>query len=123
MRLRVGRGMTAEAIIRHVQQCLRLGCECEWVEIKENNADPEMIGQRLAGLANSAALAGQSHGFWVWGIEDGSLPVIGTRLGLDDKQYPTASRNIKDTLDQTWIRPQDQMSTSHKDAKYVPYWA
>jgi len=34
-------------VIRHVQQCLRLGRECEWIELKENNADPDMIGQRL----------------------------------------------------------------------------
>ena len=60
---------------------------------------------------------------WVTGGKPLTNESLRTRLGLGDKQYPTASRIIKDPLDQTWIRPQDQMSTSRKDAKYVPYWA
>ena len=57
--------MNTQAVIRYIQHCLRLGRECEWIEFKENNADPDMIGQRLCGLANSAALAGQASGFMV----------------------------------------------------------
>jgi len=60
---------------------------------------------------------------WVVGGKPLTNESLRTRLGLNDKQYPTASRIIKDTLDQSWLRPQDQMSTSRKDAKYVPYWA
>ena len=54
--------------------------ETEWIEFKENNSDPEMIGQRISALANSAALLQQSHAYFVWGIQDGSLSVVGTSL-------------------------------------------
>lgn len=32
--------------------------ECQWLEFKHNNEDPEMIGEDISALANSAALEG-----------------------------------------------------------------
>ena len=37
--------------------------ECEWVEIKHNNEDPEAIGEYVSALANGAAYMGQSKGY------------------------------------------------------------
>jgi len=37
--------------------------ECEWVEMKENNAKPEEIGEYVSALANGAACMGQSKGY------------------------------------------------------------
>jgi len=54
------------------------GRESEWIEFKHNNADPEQIGQYISAVSNSAALHRQEHGYVVWGIEDGSLEVVGT---------------------------------------------
>ena len=60
-------------------QSLRgLSRETEWVEFKENNSDPEMIGQRLSALANSAALLRRPCAYFVWGIQDGTLAAVGT---------------------------------------------
>lgn len=52
--------------------------ETEWVEFKHNNADPNMIGERISALSNSAALIGKQAGYLVWGIEDGTHQVVGT---------------------------------------------
>lgn len=52
--------------------------EAEWIEFKQNNEDPDMIGQRLSALANAAALLGKERAYFVWGIEDGSHRVVGT---------------------------------------------
>ena len=41
-------------------------------------SDPEMIGKRLAALANAAALTGRPSGYLVWGVEDGTHRVMGT---------------------------------------------
>lgn len=45
------------------------------------------------------------------------------RLNIDDKNYPMASRIIRDTMDADLIKPHAQTSGSKKDAKYVPFWA
>ncbi len=59
-------------------ELLPLPNETEWVEFKENVTDPDMIGQRISGLANAAALSGRSAGYQVWGVEDGTHKVTGT---------------------------------------------
>jgi ATP-dependent DNA helicase RecG len=44
-------------ILQHlVRQLLALLRETEWVEFKENNANPEEIGEYVSVIANSAAL-------------------------------------------------------------------
>ena len=52
--------------------------ECEWVEIKENNANPEEIGEYISALANGAAYMGQSKGYLVFGISDKNYAIVGT---------------------------------------------
>lgn len=52
--------------------------ELEWLEFKQNNADPAEIGQYISAIANSAALHGERVGFVVWGVEDNSHQVVGT---------------------------------------------
>jgi ATP-dependent DNA helicase RecG len=59
-------------------ELLALPQETEWAEFKHNNTDPQMIGEYLSALSNSAALEGQPFGYIVWGVEDGTRNVVGT---------------------------------------------
>lgn len=64
-----------ERLVRELQQ---LPAETPWVEFKENNADPQMIGDLIAGLSNSAALAGKEAAWLVWGVSDDTHEIKGT---------------------------------------------
>ena len=59
-------------------ELLALPHETEWAEFKHNNSDPQMIGEYLSAISNSAALESQPFGYIVWGIEDGTHNVVGT---------------------------------------------
>ncbi len=59
-------------------ELLALPHESEWVEWKHNNTNPEMIGEYLSALANSAALHHRETGYIIWGIEDGTRAIVGT---------------------------------------------
>lgn len=60
-------------------QVLKLAArECEWVEFKVNNAEPDEIGEYISALANSAALHGEERAYLIWGIEDETRAVVGT---------------------------------------------
>lgn len=61
-----------------VPQLSALPVETEWVEFKENNSDPQMIGERVSALSNSAKIAGREFGYLVWGVEDESHRIVGT---------------------------------------------
>jgi ATP-dependent DNA helicase RecG len=59
-------------------ELLALPHESEWVEFKQNNDMPQMIGEYLSAISNSAALESQPFGYIVWGVEDGTHEVVGT---------------------------------------------
>lgn len=59
-------------------ELLALPQETEWAEFKHNNSDPQLIGEYLSAISNSAALESQPFGYIVWGIEDGTHNVVGT---------------------------------------------
>ncbi|WP_193058546.1 ATP-binding protein [Glutamicibacter arilaitensis] len=69
---------TGEQLKHLVLGFTQLTQELPWVEFKVNNKDPQMIGERISALANSAALASEPYGYLVWGIEDESHRIVGT---------------------------------------------
>lgn len=54
--------------------------ETEWVEFKTNHVDPQKLGEYLSGLSNAACLARVPRGYLVFGIDDESHDVKGTRF-------------------------------------------
>ena len=61
-----------------VRELSKLPCETEWVEFKSNYNDPQMIGEYISALSNSATLCGKPKGYLVWGINNDSHEVEGT---------------------------------------------
>jgi predicted HTH transcriptional regulator len=57
--------------------------ETPWVEFKANNTEPEVIGKRCSALSNAARIEGRDCAYMLWGIEDASHAVIGTRFNPD----------------------------------------
>lgn len=55
-----------------------LHSESECIEFKQNNFDPEDIGEYISALSNSAALLGKANSYVVWGVEDATHQVLGT---------------------------------------------
>ena len=70
--------MTPAQLQTKLNELLTLPQETEWVEFKHNYPEPQMIGEYLSALSNSAALEGQPFGYIVWGIEDGTRNIVGT---------------------------------------------
>jgi len=68
----------AEYLVGLVRELCKLPRETEWVEFKENDGEPEAIGEYLSALANSAALAGKAFAYLVWGVRDEDHAVVGT---------------------------------------------
>ena len=71
---------TPEYLTGLIAELLKLPTETGWLELKENNSDPEDIGQYLSALSNTAALDGKANAYLVWGVRDGTHEVVGTRF-------------------------------------------
>ena len=61
-------------------ELLRLPVETEWVEFKRNNEQPREIGEYIAALSNGAALHAQRFAYLVWGVDDTTHAVVGTKF-------------------------------------------
>ena len=54
--------------------------ESEWVEFKQNNNNPEDIGQNISAISNSIALLNRDQGYILWGIDNKSKELVGTNF-------------------------------------------
>lgn len=63
-----------------VRELAKLPNETEWVEFKCNNKEPQMIGEYISALSNSAALWGRPKGYLVWGVKDDTHKITGTEF-------------------------------------------
>lgn len=54
--------------------------EAEWLEFKENNCEPQVLGEYLSSLSNAACLAGKPRGYLVFGVQDQTHAVVGTQF-------------------------------------------
>ena len=69
---------TQDYLLGLVRELCKLPRETGWVEFKENNADPNEIGEYISALANSAVLADKAFAYLVWGVRDGCQDIVGT---------------------------------------------
>ena len=68
----------SDRLLARIRELAALARETEWVEFKENNEDPEDIGEYLSALANAAALLGKPQSYLVWGVNDAAHDLVGT---------------------------------------------
>ncbi len=71
-----------ENLDKLVNQLRSLPSETPWLEFKHNNYKPEMIGQDISALANSACLHEKSRAYMLWGIDDDTHDIVGTEYDL-----------------------------------------
>ena len=61
-----------------INELRKLPTETEWVEFKENNDAPYVIGEYLSALSNAAALHEQETAYLFYGINDETHEIVGT---------------------------------------------
>ena len=71
-----------ENLERLVNELRKLPDETPWVEFKHNNYYPDMIGQDISALANSAALYEKNCAYMLWGIHNETHEIVGTEYNL-----------------------------------------
>jgi len=72
--------MSSGEYIAVIDRLRALPKETEWVEFKHNHYKPQLLGEYLSALANAACLANQPRGYLVFGIDDETHSVVGTRF-------------------------------------------
>lgn len=96
-----------------VETLIRLPSETTWVEFKHDNYIPEMIGERISGLANAATLDDRAVAYMIWGVHDKTHEIVGTshdlqsiHIGTDELEgwlRQRLSRNVDFKFEQVEI--------------------
>jgi len=63
-----------------VHKVRNLSTEAGWYEFKMNNEKPDLIGEYVSALSNTAILEGKEKGYLIWGIDNDTHKVKGTRF-------------------------------------------
>ena len=112
--------MTDSGHIALIDRLRALPTETEWFEFKRNRYEPQALGEYLSALANTACLAGQPRGYLVFGIDDETHEVVGTRFN----PYAVKAKGNQDLL--PWLaaglRPNTGFEThivEHPDGRVV----
>ncbi|MGD0962207.1 MAG: ATP-binding protein [Methylomonas sp.] len=85
-----------EQLANLLRELCKLPKETEWVEFKHNNDDPQLIGEYISALANSAALLGKQAAYVVWGVADEDHYLLGTEF------KPSMARHKQQELE-NWL--------------------
>lgn len=79
-----------------VRELCKLPHETDWVEFKLNQHVPHEIGEYISALANAAALQGKAQAYLLWGVENGTHVIAGTRFS------PSSAKEGNEPLE-TWL--------------------
>ncbi len=71
--------------------------ETSWLEFKVNQEDQNQIGKLVSALSNAARLDGKETAFLVWGIENCTHNVVGTR-------FDPSSKKVGNQVFELWLR-------------------
>lgn len=79
-----------------IRELRNLPHETEWVEFKVNHHEPKTIGEYVSALSNAGALHDKTHGYILWGVEDGTHDIVGTDF------FPAVAKKGSEPLE-TWL--------------------
>jgi predicted HTH transcriptional regulator len=69
-----------ERLVALVDEFSSLDAELPCVEFKLNNFEPDRIGTLISAISNTARLSDQPCGYVIWGIQDGTRDIVGTKF-------------------------------------------
>ncbi|XVV12133.1 ATP-binding protein [Actinoplanes sp. CA-131856] len=92
-----------ELLVDLVHELLALPRETSWLELKENNDTPDLIGEYISALSNSAALEGRDKAYVIWGVRDSDHAMVGT--AFDPHQTKVGNEDLENWLVRG-LRPQ-----------------
>ena len=85
-----------EYLLGLVRELCKLPHETDWVEFKLNQDAPQEVGEYISALANAATLHGKAQAYLLWGVENSTHVIAGTRFS------PFSAKKGNEPLE-TWL--------------------
>lgn len=85
-----------ERDIALVSDLLARPAEDNCLEFKKDNCSPQVVGKLSSALSNAARIEGQDTAYIMWGVEDGTMRIIGTK-------FDPASKTVGNQVFEFWL--------------------
>ena len=111
--------MTDVRLLALIDDLRALPAETAWLEFKENNTDPRVIGRLISAVSNAARLEDKDFGYVVWGVRDTGHAVAGTRF------EPSSEKHRRQPLEfwlSQMLRPGSFSGTGSRSPIPAPRW-
>lgn len=69
-----------EYYISLIERLRHMPDETEWLEYKVNNDEPELIGEYISALSNSATISERETAYMIWGINNETHEIEETKF-------------------------------------------
>ena len=79
-----GKIYSMENFDKLIRELAAMKDEVQWLEFKHNNYDAGMIGEDISALANGATLQDKESAYFIWGIDNNTHEIIGTKYDLQN---------------------------------------
>lgn len=101
-----------------VKELVKQPKETGWIEFKQNNCWPEMVGKDISALANSATLNDRNYAYMIWGVDDESHEIVGTTIRMATEKK--GNQELEDWLRVSLSRNADfELGETQIDGKHV----
>ena len=78
--------MTEEELEQIIEKLKQQG-EITWIEVKHEFGELVKIGETISALSNSASYCNKEFAYFIWGIEDQTWKILGTKFDLKKEKY------------------------------------
>ena len=75
----------ADSLIKTIENLIAYPNEEEWFEFKVDWQEYHALGEYISAMSNAAALLGREQAYFVWGIENNSHQVVGTKFNFQQE--------------------------------------
>lgn len=101
-----------------VKELVKQPKETGWMEFKQNNCWPEMVGKDISALANSATLHDRDYAYMIWGVDDATHEIVGTTIRMATEKK--GNQELEDWLRMSLSRNADfELGETEIDGKHV----
>ena len=77
--------------------------ELPHIEVKTGLDDIAKIGETISALSNSASWKDEEYAYFIWGIEDGTWEIVGTKFDLSKTKKPKKDKSESNQNGELWL--------------------
>ncbi len=92
-----------EQELQTIIQKIKQQDELPYIEVKVDLNNLNQIGKTISALSNSASWKDEEYAYFIWGIEDGTWKIVGTKFDISKTKKPKKDKSESNQNGELWL--------------------